>query len=518
MTSDRPQDRPSTARDSPALYAAMFLIRRFEETLLDLFSQREDRRHDPHLHRPGGERGRRGSRARPGRDVIVSNHRCHGHYLAFTDDVDGLLREVMGRRGRRLRRQGRQPAPLREQLLLERRARQHRPARHRDRARRARARRGRRLDRVHRRRHARSGRRLREPQHRLAVAAAAARTSSSTTTTRSRRRRSLQLAGDVEARAAAFGVATERLDTTDVPEIRAARRAAVAHVRDDRDAVLPRPRHVPLQPAQQGRRLPRPGRDRRPPRARPAHGRPRPRTSPRTPGARSRRPARPARRGGRAGARRASSPRSSRGESGALRPGAERAPARDLRGARRRLPARRGHARPLRRRLQDQRRGSRPAGPTGCSRRRSARRRSSASPPASRCAATGRSSRSCSATSSRSASTRSSTGSRSSARCSTSRRDRAARRADADGRRAAATGRRTASRSRSCCSAYRASRSSRRASATTCGALLAEAVADDEPVFFIENKLMYGRPNRRPVNGCVGRVPLPRERRVATRR
>jgi len=30
---------------------------------------------------------------------VVSNHRCHGHYLAFTDDVDGLLREVMGRVG-----------------------------------------------------------------------------------------------------------------------------------------------------------------------------------------------------------------------------------------------------------------------------------------------------------------------------------------------------------------------------------------------------------------------------------
>ena len=35
------------------------------------------------------------------------------------------------------------------------------------------------------------------------------------------------------------------------------------------------------------------------------------------------------------------------------------------------------------------------------------------------------------------------------------------------------------------------------------GALLAEAVADDEPVFFIENKLMYGRPNRRPEGGRV---------------
>jgi 2-oxoisovalerate dehydrogenase E1 component len=35
------------------------------------------------------------------------------------------------------------------------------------------------------------------------------------------------------------------------------------------------------------------------------------------------------------------------------------------------------------------------------------------------------------------------------------------------------------------------------------GGLLAEAVADDEPVFFIENKLLYGRPNRRPVDGYV---------------
>ncbi|HXH95889.1 MAG TPA: transketolase C-terminal domain-containing protein [Gaiellaceae bacterium] len=35
------------------------------------------------------------------------------------------------------------------------------------------------------------------------------------------------------------------------------------------------------------------------------------------------------------------------------------------------------------------------------------------------------------------------------------------------------------------------------------GGLLAEAVADDEPVFFIENKMLYGRPNRRPVDGYV---------------
>jgi len=31
------------------------------------------------------------------KDVVVSNHRCHGHYLAWTDDPDGLVAEVMGK-------------------------------------------------------------------------------------------------------------------------------------------------------------------------------------------------------------------------------------------------------------------------------------------------------------------------------------------------------------------------------------------------------------------------------------
>lgn len=30
-------------------------------------------------------------------DVMVSNHRCHGHYLARTGDVEGLIAEIMGR-------------------------------------------------------------------------------------------------------------------------------------------------------------------------------------------------------------------------------------------------------------------------------------------------------------------------------------------------------------------------------------------------------------------------------------
>jgi TPP-dependent pyruvate/acetoin dehydrogenase alpha subunit len=31
-------------------------------------------------------------------DIILTNHRCHGHYLAFTEDVEGLLSELMGKK------------------------------------------------------------------------------------------------------------------------------------------------------------------------------------------------------------------------------------------------------------------------------------------------------------------------------------------------------------------------------------------------------------------------------------
>jgi len=39
-------------------------------------------------------------------------------------------------------------------------------------------------------------------------------------------------------------------------------------------------------------------------------------------------------------------------------------------------------------------------------------------------------------------------------------------------------------------------------------ALLTHAVEDDRPVFFIENKLMYGRPNRRPEDGHIGELAV----------
>jgi TPP-dependent pyruvate/acetoin dehydrogenase alpha subunit len=88
------------ARGGPDdLYGVMVLIRRFEETLLELFGA--GRLAGTTHTCIGQEADAAGviSCLDGTRDVIVSNHRCHGHYLAFTDDVDGLLREVMGREG-----------------------------------------------------------------------------------------------------------------------------------------------------------------------------------------------------------------------------------------------------------------------------------------------------------------------------------------------------------------------------------------------------------------------------------
>jgi acetoin:2,6-dichlorophenolindophenol oxidoreductase subunit alpha len=78
-------------------YERMFYIRRFEETLLDLFAQGK-LVGTTHTY-IGQEANAVGiiDHLDPERDVVFSNHRCHGHYLAFTDDDFGLLCEVMGK-------------------------------------------------------------------------------------------------------------------------------------------------------------------------------------------------------------------------------------------------------------------------------------------------------------------------------------------------------------------------------------------------------------------------------------
>jgi acetoin:2,6-dichlorophenolindophenol oxidoreductase subunit alpha len=79
------------------LYERMFFIRRFEESLLDLFAQGK-LVGTTHTY-IGQEANAVGiiDHLEPERDVVFSNHRCHGHYLAFTDDAFGLLCEVMGK-------------------------------------------------------------------------------------------------------------------------------------------------------------------------------------------------------------------------------------------------------------------------------------------------------------------------------------------------------------------------------------------------------------------------------------
>lgn len=84
---------------SPALlqqYGQALLIRRVEQTLLDLFAKGEL---FGTVHTCIGQEWTGvalAAAARPG-DVWFSNHRCHGHYLARTDDVEGLVAEIMGR-------------------------------------------------------------------------------------------------------------------------------------------------------------------------------------------------------------------------------------------------------------------------------------------------------------------------------------------------------------------------------------------------------------------------------------
>ncbi|HEY52541.1 MAG TPA: thiamine pyrophosphate-dependent dehydrogenase E1 component subunit alpha, partial [Caldilineae bacterium] len=77
-------------------YRQMLTIRRVEETLLALFSQGKVR---GTVHTSIGQEA-----CAVGvidaidvdKDIIFSNHRAHGHFLAYCDDVEGLIAEVTG--------------------------------------------------------------------------------------------------------------------------------------------------------------------------------------------------------------------------------------------------------------------------------------------------------------------------------------------------------------------------------------------------------------------------------------
>jgi len=78
------------------LWRRVLLIRRFEELLLRMFESGDI---VGTTHCCIGQEANAVGVASCLRadDFVVSNHRCHGHYLARTGDVEGLLAEMMGR-------------------------------------------------------------------------------------------------------------------------------------------------------------------------------------------------------------------------------------------------------------------------------------------------------------------------------------------------------------------------------------------------------------------------------------
>jgi acetoin:2,6-dichlorophenolindophenol oxidoreductase subunit alpha len=87
--------RPGESRDA-RLYRRMCFIRRFEEMLLALF---EEGVLNGTTHACIGQEANcvgLMEHLREG-DHLFSNHRCHGHFLAWTGDAVGLLAEIMGK-------------------------------------------------------------------------------------------------------------------------------------------------------------------------------------------------------------------------------------------------------------------------------------------------------------------------------------------------------------------------------------------------------------------------------------
>jgi TPP-dependent pyruvate/acetoin dehydrogenase alpha subunit len=78
------------------LYRSLYRIRRFEETVLDNFRQGTFFG-TTHTY-IGQEANAVGVMAHiQENDIIFSNHRCHGHYLAYGGDPHALFAELMGR-------------------------------------------------------------------------------------------------------------------------------------------------------------------------------------------------------------------------------------------------------------------------------------------------------------------------------------------------------------------------------------------------------------------------------------
>lgn len=82
---------------SESFYKQAILIRKVEDTFLELFSQGKM---NGTVHTCNGQEfsAIAFSDGLIDGDVMYSNHRCHGHYIAHTQDVEGLIAELMGKK------------------------------------------------------------------------------------------------------------------------------------------------------------------------------------------------------------------------------------------------------------------------------------------------------------------------------------------------------------------------------------------------------------------------------------
>lgn len=82
--------------DQVGLYRQMYRIRRFEETVLDAFPKGLFYG-TTHTY-IGQEANAAGVLAHLGaQDIVFSNHRCHGHFIAYGGDLRALFAELMGK-------------------------------------------------------------------------------------------------------------------------------------------------------------------------------------------------------------------------------------------------------------------------------------------------------------------------------------------------------------------------------------------------------------------------------------
>ena len=85
--------------DRSRLLRMMFRIRAFETKLLELFSEGKL---FGTTHTCIGQEACAASlyaSVDPQRDAVFTNHRCHGHFLAYGGSMRALMAEIMGRRG-----------------------------------------------------------------------------------------------------------------------------------------------------------------------------------------------------------------------------------------------------------------------------------------------------------------------------------------------------------------------------------------------------------------------------------